>query len=477
MHAAPDTLTTTEANELDRLFALQHRLSRHEPAPTAQQRRDDLARLAAALRQHASALADAVSADFGGRSLDETYNADILPVLAAASYARSRVSRWMRPARRQVGLMFMPARARIVYQPLGVIGIVVPWNYPIQLALSPLVCALAAGNRALIKLSEFTPRTNEVLRTLISSAFPEERVAVVLGEVDVAEAFVRKPFDHLLFTGSTAVGRSVMRAAADNLTPVTLELGGKSPAIVDSDIPMDEAVAPLAWGKTLNAGQTCIAPDYVLCPEQRVDEFVAAFGKQLSRLYPRLLNNPDYTSIVNERQYQRLRELLVDAQAKGADVIALNPGNESFEGTRKLPPHLVRNVDDGMRLMREEIFGPILPIVPYRDLDAAIAYVNARPRPLALYYFGHDKHAQDAVLERTCSGGVCINDTLLHIAQDSLPFGGVGPSGMGHYHGYEGFLTFSKAKPVFVRGKLNPAKLAYPPYGRWIHKLIRKLIS
>lgn len=467
----------TQMHDIERLFTLQRRLSRQEPAPTLPQRRDDLQRLAKALRRHAHALAEAASADFGGRSRDETYSADILPVLTAIRYARRHLGKWIRPVRRNVGVMFMPARARVVYQPLGVVGIVVPWNYPIQLALSPLVSALAAGNRVLIKLSEFTPHTNEVLRALLGSVFPEEKVAVVLGEVDVAEAFVALPFDHLLFTGSTSVGKQVMRAAADNLTPVTLELGGKSPAIIDADIPMDRAAAPLVWGKTLNAGQTCIAPDYVLCPRVRVDDFIASVGRHFKQQYPRLLNNPDYTSIINDRQYQRLRELLADAKAKGAEVIPLNPADESYDGTRKLPLHLVRNVDDGMRIMQEELFGPILPVVAYNDFDEAIEYVNARPRPLALYYFGYDKPRQAAVLTRTSSGGVCINDALLHVAQDSLPFGGIGPSGMGHYHGYDGFLTFSHPKSVLLRGKLNSAALAYPPYGRWIHKVIKKLVS
>src|SRR5690625_60061 len=296
-----------QMHEIERLFTLQRRLSREEPAPSVPQRRDDLQRLAKALRRHAPALAEAVSADFGGRSLDETYSADILPVLTGIRYARRHLAKWVRPARRKVGMLFMPARARVVYQPLGVVGIVVPWNYPIQLALSPLVSALAAGNRVLIKLSEFTPRTNEVLHALLGSIFTEDKVSVVLGEVDVAEAFVSLPFDHLLFTGSTSVGRQVMRAAADNLTPVTLELGGKSPAIIDTDIPIDRAVAPLVWGKTLNAGQTCIAPDYVLCPRSRVDELIVSARKHFAEQYPRLLNKPDYTSIINDRQYHRSR--------------------------------------------------------------------------------------------------------------------------------------------------------------------------
>jgi coniferyl-aldehyde dehydrogenase len=377
----------------------------------------------------------------------------------------------MKPARRRVGLAFQPASARVVYQPLGVVGIIVPWNYPLYLAIGPLIGALAAGNRVMLKLSESTPSTGLLLKSLLAQIFPEDQVAVVLGEADLGIAFSQLPFDHLLFTGSTSVGRQVMRAAAEHLTPVTLELGGKSPAIVSAEVPLADAAERIAFGKTLNAGQTCVAPDYVLVPKNRVDGFVEAYRSVIRRFYPQLADNPDYTSIINERHHTRLQRYLEDAQGKGARVLPLfDQGQE-----RRMPHCLLLDVNDDMQVMQDEIFGPILPIVPYDDIEQALAYINARPRPLALYYFGYDKAEQHRVLRHTHSGGVCLNDTLLHVAQDDLPFGGVGPSGMGHYHGHEGFLTFSKAKGVFIKQRLNAARLIYPPYGKGLQKLIYKL--
>ena len=377
----------------------------------------------------------------------------------------------MKPSRRSVGLAFQPASARVLYQPLGVVGIIVPWNYPLYLAIGPLIGALAAGNRVMLKMSESTPATGQLLKDLLAQVFTEDQVAVVLGEADVGIAFSRLPFDHLLFTGSTSIGRQVMRAAADNLTPVTLELGGKSPAIVSASVPLEDAAERIAFGKTLNAGQTCVAPDYVLVPKDRLEGFVEAYRQVIQRFYPQLSDNPDYTSIINPRQYARLQDYLDDAQARGARLLPLFEQGQD----RRMPHYLLLDVTDGMRVMQGEIFGPLLPVVPYDDLQQALAYVNARPRPLALYYFGYDKAEQQAVLENTHSGGVCLNDTLLHVAQDDLPFGGVGPSGMGHYHGHEGFLTFSKAKGVFVKQRFNAARMIYPPYGKALQKLVYRL--
>ncbi len=377
----------------------------------------------------------------------------------------------MKPSRRSVGLAFQPASARVLYQPLGVVGIIVPWNYPLYLAIGPLIGALAAGNRVMLKMSESTPATGQLLKDLLAQVFTEDQVAVVLGEADVGIAFSRLPFDHLLFTGSTSIGRQVMRAAADNLTPVTLELGGKSPAIVSAGVPLEDAAERIAFGKTLNAGQTCVAPDYVLVPKDRLEGFVEAYRQVIQRFYPQLSDNPDYTSIINPRQYARLQDYLDDAQTRGARLLPLFEQGQA----RRMPHHLLLNVTDEMRVMQDEIFGPLLPVVPYDDLQQALAYVNARPRPLALYYFGYDKAEQQAVLENTHSGGVCLNDTLLHVAQDDLPFGGVGPSGMGHYHGHEGFLTFSKAKGVFVKQRFNAARMIYPPYGKALQKLVYRL--
>jgi coniferyl-aldehyde dehydrogenase len=323
----------------------------------------------------------------------------------------------------------------------------------------------------MLKLSESTPATGLLMKQLLARVFPEDLVCVVLGESDIGAAFSRLRFDHLLFTGATSIGKHVMRAAAENLTPVTLELGGKSPAIVSRDVPLQDAAERIAFGKTLNAGQTCVAPDYVLVPDDRIEEFVETYRQVVRGFYPTLADNPDYTAIINDRQLTRLNGYLSDATSKGALLIPLFDQGQG----RRMGHSLLLNVTDDMTVMQDEIFGPLLPIVPYENLDQAFAYINQRPRPLALYYFGYDKREQQRVLHETHSGGVCLNDTLLHVAQDDMPFGGIGPSGMGHYHGHEGFLTFSKAKGVLVKQRFNAAKLIYPPYGKSIQKLIQKL--
>ncbi|MCS3467778.1 coniferyl-aldehyde dehydrogenase [Pseudomonas sp. JUb42] len=459
------------ASELDHLFTRQRQAYAANPLPVVGQRLQWLKSLGELLLGEQETLIAAISQDFSNRSADETRLAELMPSLLGIKDARRHLKQWMKPSRRRVGLAFQPASARVVYQPLGVVGIIVPWNYPLFLAVGPMIGALAAGNRVMLKLSESTPATGELLKRLFARVFPEDLVAVVLGEAEVGMAFSSLPFDHLLFTGSTSVGRHVMRAAAENLTPVTLELGGKSPAIVSADVPLKDAAERIAFGKTLNAGQTCVAPDYVLVPHDRVEGFVEAYTQTVRAFYPTLADNPDYTAIINERQLARLNDYLEDARSKGARVISLF---EQGQG-RRLPFSLLLDVSDEMSVMQDEIFGPLLPIVPYTDLAEALAYINHRPRPLALYYFGYDKGEQKRVLEQTHSGGVCLNDTLLHVAQDDLPFGGVGPSGMGHYHGREGFMTFSKAKGVFIKQRFNAARLIYPPYGkailRWVYKL------
>lgn len=416
---------------------------------------------------------EAIDRDFEGRSADETLLAELLPSVQGLRHAERHLHRWMKPSRRKVGLAFQPARAQVLYQPLGVVGVIVPWNYPLLLAIGPLTGALAAGNRVTLKLSEATPATGLLLKALLERVFPSDLVSVVLGEVEVGQAFSGLPFDHLLFTGATTVGRHVMSAAAQNLTPVTLELGGKSPAIVSGSVPLDTAAERIAFGKLVNAGQTCVAPDYVLVPRERLDAFAEAYRRAVHRLYPIIADNPDYSAIINPRQLQRLEHLLADARDKGARVLDLYPG-EPRQG-RRLPPHLVLEASDDMQVMQDEIFGPLLPLVPYDTLEQALAYVQQRPRPLALYYFGYDRGEQAHVLRHTHSGGVCLNDTLLHVAQDDLPFGGIGASGMGHYHGHEGFLTFSKAKAVLAKQRLNAARLIYPPYGKALQRLVFKL--
>ncbi|WP_373389533.1 coniferyl aldehyde dehydrogenase [Pseudomonas alcaligenes] len=460
-----------QIDALEPLLAAQRAAYRTNPMPSAEQRRAWLKALRELILGEQQALIDAVSRDFSNRAAEETLLAEIMPSLHGIDYASKRLGKWMKPSRRSVGLAFQPAAAKVVYQPLGVVGVIVPWNYPLYLAFGPLIGALAAGNRVMIKMSESTPATSQLVKELLARIFPENMVAVVLGEAEVGMAFSKLPFDHLLFTGATSIGKHVMRAAAENLVPVTLELGGKSPAIVSADVPLADAAERIAFGKTMNAGQTCVAPDYVLVPQDRVEGFVAAYRAAVQRFYPKLENNPDYTAIINERQLGRLKGYIADAEAKGAQLVPLFPGDQG----RRLAHSLVLNVSDEMKLMQEEIFGPLLPIVPYQRLDEAFAYINDRPRPLALYYFGYDRGEQQRVLHETHSGGVCLNDTLLHVAQDDMPFGGVGPSGMGHYHGHEGFLTFSKAKGVLIKQRFNAARLIYPPYGTAIQKLIQKL--
>ncbi|GFM87452.1 aldehyde dehydrogenase [Pseudomonas cichorii] len=459
------------SSELENTFALQRQAFAANPMPSAAQRSQWLKSLGELLSDHRQALIDAISSDFSHRSADETLLAELLPSLLGIRDARKQLKRWMKPSRRRVGLAFQPASARVVYQPLGVIGVIVPWNYPLFLAIGPLIGALAAGNRVMLKLSESTPATGELLKRLFARVFPEDLIAVVLGEAEVGMAFSRLPFDHLLFTGATSIGKHVMRAAAENLTPVTLELGGKSPAIVSHDVPLKDAAERIAFGKTLNAGQTCIAPDYVLVPQDRVQGFVDAYRQAVQGFYPTLADNPDYTAIINQRQLARLNHYLDDAAGKGAQVIALYDQGQA----QRMPFSLLLNVSDDMLVMQDEIFGPLLPIVPYKHIDEAFAYINQRPRPLALYYFGYNRTEQQRVLEQTHSGGVCLNDTLMHAAQDDLPFGGIGPSGMGHYHGREGFLTFSQAKGVFIKQRFNAARLIYPPYGKAIQRLVYKV--
>lgn len=460
-----------QIDALEPLLAAQRAAFRANPMPSAEQRLAWLKTLRELIHQEKDALIAALHADFSNRAESETMLAEIMASLNGIHYARKNLKKWMKPSKRSVDMSFQPAKAKVIYQPLGVIGVISPWNYPLFLAFGPLIGALSAGNRVMIKMSEATPVTSQLVKDILAKAFPEDLVAVVLGEAEVGQAFSRLPFDHLLFTGATSIGKHVMRAAAENLVPVTLELGGKSPAIISADVPMADAAERIAFGKTMNAGQTCVAPDYVLVPEGRVEEFVDTYRQVVQRFYPTLANNPDYTAVINERQLSRLKGYISDAESKGAQVIRLFDKDQD----RRMAQCLLLNTTDEMKVMQDEIFGPLLPVVPYRGIEQAFSYVNDRPRPLALYYFGYDKAEQERVLVETHSGGVCINDTMLHVAQDDMPFGGVGPSGMGHYHGHEGFLTFSKAKAVLIKQRFNGARLIYPPYGKPLQKLIQKL--
>nr|WP_169902940.1 coniferyl aldehyde dehydrogenase [Paraferrimonas sedimenticola] len=447
---------------------------RANPYPSLQERLKQLSQLKEAIAKHKTNLTEAISKDFGHRSAEDTMLGDILPTMTSLDYTRKRLKKWMKPSKRSAGMLLSPASVRVEYQPLGVIGNIVPWNFPIMLALVPVITALAAGNRIMLKLSEFTPNTNQALQGLLSEVFDTDTVAIFEGEADVAAAFSQLPFDHLLFTGSTNVGKHVMRAAADNLTPVTLELGGKSPTVIAPDMDIDTAVQRLIYGKCLNAGQICVSPDYVLLPRDKQEAFIEAYKKRFNAMYPDFANNPDYTHVINERQFNRIMEWIDDAKAKGASVVSASDDGIDTD-SRKMPTQLVTNVSSTMTLMQEEIFGPVLPVVPYDSLDEAITYINDRDRPLALYIMSFDKDTQTKLLQQTHSGGVCINDTVMHVAAEDAPFGGVGPSGMGHYHGEEGFKTFSKAKTVLSQSRLYTAKLVHPPYKGPIHKILAKL--
>jgi coniferyl-aldehyde dehydrogenase len=397
-------------------------------------------------------------------------------VLSAVRQARRRVGRWMRPRRVPTPVQMLPARSQVIPQPLGVVGVISPWNYPFQLAMLPAAEALAAGNRVMLKPSELTPAFSDLLRGIVAESFSPEEFVVIPGDVAVGRAFSTLPFDHLFFTGSTAIGRQIALAAAQNLTPVTLELGGKSPAIIDADCDIGLVAPRIAYGKLLNAGQTCVAPDYMLVPRGRLDEFVAAFKAAVSAMYPTVATNPDYTSIVSDRHFQRLARLVDDAVARGATAARIAPpGEVPATPGRRMAPTVLTGVTDDMAVMQEEIFGPVLPVLPYDTLDEAIAYVNRHPRPLALYWFGDDRARRDAVLARTISGGVTINDACWHVAQDNLPFGGVGASGSGAYHGEHGFRTFSKEKPVLHQARLNGFGQFRPPYGGHFEKMISLL--
>jgi coniferyl-aldehyde dehydrogenase len=471
-----DTLAAAPESRMQTLLRRQQQAFRQDMNPSRGLRPDRRARLERLLDADAEReFADLIAQDFGNRSRIETVLAESIFTRSAIRHARRHLKSWMKPRRAPTALTYQPGRSFLLRQPLGSIGIISPWNYPLQLALAPLVGALAAGNRALLKPSELTPRFSDALQRRIADAFAEDEVAVVTGDAEVGKAFAALPFDHLVFTGSTAVGRLVAQAAAKNLTPVTLELGGKSPAIVDASANLALIADRIAFGKLLNAGQTCIAPDYVLVPRARRDALVEALRASVARMYPTIQGNPDYTSIVSDRHYRRLRELVDDARARGAQAIELAPpGERADPAARKLAPTLLLDVDDGMRVMQEEIFGPLLPIV-VADGDEAIDYVNAHDRPLALYWFGEDRGMRERVLAQTIAGGVTVNDTLMHIAQEALPFGGVGPSGQGHYHGEFGFRQFSKEKPVFIQSRFAGVRWLYPPYGPFTEKMLRLL--
>ena len=447
--------------------------------PSAAVRIERIDRCIGLLIDHAEEIAAAVAQDFGARPAAVTGLTDTAGSIGPLKHAKAKLERWMRPQKRPTTpaiLGLFGAKAQVRIQPKGVVGIISPWNFPVNLTFAPLAGVLAAGNRAMIKPSEHTPATSALMARMFAKAFGQEEIAVVTGGPDVGEAFAGLPFDHLVFTGATSVGRHVMRAAADNLVPVTLELGGKSPVIVSRSADLGVAAGRIMAGKTLNAGQICLAPDYVLAPCEQVRDFVQAATDSVERMYPTVRDNPDYGAMISQRHYDRVMGYLDDAREKGAEVISLAPAGEHFaqQEHRRIPPTLVVNATDDMKVMQEEIFGPVLPIVGYNDVSEATDYVNAHDRPLGLYWFGTDAQEQERVLNATTSGGVTVNDVIFHVAQEDLPFGGVGPSGMGSYHGHDGFLEFSHRRAVYTQVKkdLGPMLALRPPYGEAARKYL-----
>lgn len=446
--------------------------SRAEPAADLAERLDRLARLRAVVADNEERFRQAISADFGHRSAVETTIAETMMVYSEIRHATKHLKSWMAPQQIATALQFLPARNRLIPQPLGVVGIIAPWNYPLQLTLAPAIGAIAAGNLVMIKPSELVPHFAGLLKETVAARFDATELLVTGVEDEIAKAFASLPFDHLVFTGSTRVGRLVAEAAGRNLTPVTLELGGKSPAIIDASADLDEAAERIAYGKLLNAGQTCIAPDYVLVPERSLQAFAEKLRAQMRRMFGTDPANKDYTSVISDRHYARLEGLVADAVERGAKILQpARADDPNWKAHRKFPPTLILGATEDMAVMQEEIFGPVLPVLGYREPADAIAFVNRRDRPLALYWFGKDRDARDAVLSRTVSGGVTVNDCLFHFAQVNQPMGGVGASGTGAYHGEWGFRTFSKLKPVFYRSKFNRLADLYPPYGGKIARL------
>lgn len=452
------------------------------PEPIAV-RKDRIKRAMAMVSEHGEELARAMAADFGNRSIHQSMLTDIAATVGAGKHALKHMDGWVKTERRKVQfpLGLLGAKAEVRYEPKGVIGILSPWNFPVQLAFGPLMQVLAAGNRAMIKPSEFTERTSQIMGEIVTKYFAEEEVALFTGGPEVAGAFSSLPFDHLVFTGSTATGRRVMEAAAKNLCPVTLELGGKSPVIMGRSADFAKAGERVALGKMMNAGQICLAPDYLMVPEEKESEAIAGVSNAVGAMYPTLLNNDDYASVVSDRHFERLQSMVADARDKGAEVIEVNPAKEDFSNAnvRKMPLTILRNVNEDMQAMQEEIFGPVLPVKTYKQVDEAIGYINEHDRPLGLYYFGEDKSEQERVLTRTISGGVTTNDVVFHVSMEDLPFGGVGPSGIGSYHAIEGFREFSHARAVYHQPKIDIAKLGgfKPPYGKATEKAIATMMK
>ncbi len=472
---------TSGNTDLNTLLQRQKQACLAEGEPSAEKRTEWLDRSIDLLVTHGDALCDAMSADFGHRSRNQSEFSDIAASIESLKFAKKHLRKWMRPSRRsaQFPLGLLGAKATVRYQPKGVVGIISPWNFPVNLTFAPLAGVFAAGNRAMIKPSEFTEQTSSLMARLFAEYYTEEEVAVVTGGPEVGAAFSALAFDHMVFTGATSIGRHVMRAAAENLVPVTLELGGKSPVILGKSADIEKAATRIMAGKTLNCGQICLAPDYALVPADMHDDFVAASRSAVAAMYPNgLKNDDDYTSVVNERHFARLQSCLEDARVRGAEIIEINPAGDDFSGQshHKMAPHIVTGVSDEMKVMQDEIFGPILPIKTYENISDAVGYINRHARPLGLYYFGNDKAERDYVLANTTSGGVTVNDVIFHVAQEELPFGGIGPSGMGAYHGKAGFLEFSHRKSVYTQPSTDVLAIMRPPYGNTFRKVLKSRI-
>lgn len=463
-------------HELQELFQKHRQTYRQYPFPTYEYRIHLLQKLKTGVLDFKDQLCNAVHQDFGNRCASETLLLEIMQVVDHINHTLRHLKSWMRPSLRSLPFQLLPGTSMVLPQPKGVIGIISPWNYPILLSLSPLITALSAGNNAILKGSEFTPQTNACLADLCTNVFGGTNVSFIQGDADIAQVFSSLPFDHLFFTGSPHIGKKIMANAAQNLTPVTLELGGKSPVIIDKNYDTRKAAASITFGKSINAGQTCIAPDYILCHGSKVGSLVSGLQAAYQKMYPTPCGNEDYTSIISDKHVQRMEDLLSDAITKNAQVISCNSVEEDIPAVRKMPLTLVTNVTSDMKLMQEEIFGPILPIIAVNSIEEAMAFVEERDPPLALYLMSDDKKVQEKVKHMTHAGGMCINDTLTHVASQNLPFGGLRQSGMGHYHGKEGFLELSHCKSILKRGKFNPTLLLAPPWNQKIHQLIIKYL-
>jgi len=469
-------MSTETLQEMESVLKLQKKLHIEEGPASIELRKDRLNRCIKMIKEYSDEIIDALQKDFGNRDPKSSFLTEIASTIGVLEHAIKNVDKWTKDEKRpsnvdrpffiRILMGFLGSKSYIKYQPLGTVGVISPWNFPVNLILAPLGGIFAAGNRAMIKPSELTPATSEVTKKMFEAYFDKSEAAVFTGDAEVGAAFSALPFDHLLFTGGTQIGKKVMKAASDNLVPVTLELGGKSPVIVDENADLSEVAKKVMRGKTMNAGQICLAPDYLMLPKGKSGEFAEASNEAVSEMFADLKYNEDYTSVINERHYERINELVSDAKEKGAEVIQINPADEDFEQQElhKIPPTLVLNPTDEMKIMQEEIFGPVLPVKEYEDFDETVNYVNSKDRPLGLYLFSKDKSKEKKVLDNTTSGGVTLNDVIWHIGQEELPFGGVGPSGTGSYHGHDGFKEFSHAKAVYKQFSADLMAQMMPPY-------------